>query len=500
MLRQFIIFMALLTGAAASHVANDANATEPPLSEATEACLECHSGATPNIVANWRKSRMAQTTPALAMQKDSLARRISAEKVPEELLNVTVGCAECHTLNPDKHPGTYEHGEYQVHTVVSSADCSTCHPVEKQQYNKNLMAHAYGNLVKNPLNMDFANQVNGSLKYEAGRLVHALPSPETESDSCLHCHGTNMKVLGDLEIENEDYGSVVVKKLSGWPNTGVGRINPDGSMGACTACHPRHIFDIETARKPSTCSQCHKGPDVPVYKIYQVSKHGSIYDARGKGWDFGKVPWIVGQDFEAPTCATCHVSLLTDPEGNVRVQRSHQMVNRIWKRIFGLPYAAPMPNSPDTSIIVNKDGLNMPTAWDGTPAEKYLIGAEEQGTRKAEMRQVCTSCHGSQWADSQLRRLDDVIKVTNQITLASTDILLKSWQSGLARGPGKKDSPFNEDIERMWVKSWLFYSNSIRLSTAMMGADYGVFDNGRFWLTHILYKMAEKVRTESRQK
>ena len=143
---------------------------------------------------------------------------------------------------------------------------------------------------------------------------------------------------------------------------------------------PRHIFDIETARKPSTCSQCHKGPDVPVYKIYQVSKHGSIYDTRGKGWDFGKVPWIVGQDFEAPTCATCHVSLLTDPEGNVRVQRSHQMVNRIWQRIFGLPYAAPMPKSPDTSIIVNKDGLNMPTAWDGTPAEKYLIGAEEQGT------------------------------------------------------------------------------------------------------------------------
>ena len=49
----------------------------------------------------------------------------------------------------------------------------------------------------------------------------------------------------------------------------------------------------------------------------------------------------------------------------------------------------------------------------------------------------------------------------------------------------------------MWVKSWLFYANSTRLSTAMMGADYGVFDNGRFWLTHILYKMAEKVQAES---
>jgi len=27
-----------------------------------------------------------------------------------------------------------------------------------------------------------------------------------------------------------------------WPNTGIGRVNPDGSAGSCSACHTRHRF------------------------------------------------------------------------------------------------------------------------------------------------------------------------------------------------------------------------------------------------------------------
>ncbi|HIC98731.1 MAG TPA: CBS domain-containing protein [Pyrodictiaceae archaeon] len=30
---------------------------------------------------------------------------------------------------------------------------------------------------------------------------------------------------------------------------GVGRVDPDGSLGTCTACHPRHQFSVEYARK-----------------------------------------------------------------------------------------------------------------------------------------------------------------------------------------------------------------------------------------------------------
>lgn len=104
---------------------------------------------------------------------------------------------------------------------------------------------------------------------------------------------------------------------------GVGRVNPDGSKGSCSACHARHQFSIEMARKPYTCSECHQGPDVPAYKVYSVSKHGNIFSSVGKEWDFNAVPWRVGKDFTAPTCATCHVSLLTTEEGEVIVERTH---------------------------------------------------------------------------------------------------------------------------------------------------------------------------------
>jgi hydroxylamine dehydrogenase len=65
-----------------------------------------------------------------------------------------------------------------------------------------------------------------------------------------------------------------------WPNTGIGRINPDGSNGSCTACHGRHRFSKAQARTPDTCGKCHVGPDHPQIEVYNESKHGIIYRAK----------------------------------------------------------------------------------------------------------------------------------------------------------------------------------------------------------------------------
>ncbi|MFO0794711.1 MAG: hypothetical protein U0586_11700 [Candidatus Brocadiaceae bacterium] len=54
---------------------------------------------------------------------------------------------------------------------------------------------------------------------------------------------------GLKSVSTQLRGDIDVPDLSGWPNQGVGRINPDGSSGACTSCHPRHSFSIEIARK-----------------------------------------------------------------------------------------------------------------------------------------------------------------------------------------------------------------------------------------------------------
>jgi hydroxylamine dehydrogenase len=459
-------------------------------SAATEDCLSCHAGLHAGVVGDWKRSRHAQVSPAEALQKPERERRLSVDKVPEPLLNTTVGCAECHTANFEKHKDTFEHNGYQVHVVVSPVDCAGCHAVEADQYGHNLMSHAYGNLVDNVLYQDLERSINGVYGYREMKLEVAASDAETRADSCLSCHGTVVELKGMRQRET-DMGTMDLPELSGWPNQGVGRVNPDGSTGSCTSCHARHEFAIEMARKPYTCSQCHSGPDVPAYKVYSVSKHGNIYSSTGKDWDFKAVPWKIGKDLNAPTCATCHASLLVDGEGAVIAERSHRMNDRLPWRMFGLIYAHPHPRSPDTTVIKNKAGIPLPTELTGEPVAEFLIDAKEQGVRANAMQLVCLGCHAEQWVKGHWARFENTIQTSNTATLTSTRLLLTAWEKGLARGPAQNDSIFNEAIERKWAEQWLFYGNAIRFSAAMVGADYGVFDQGRWFMSRNILDMQD---------
>ena len=53
--------------------------------------------------------------------------------------------------------------------------------------------------------------------------------------------------------------------------------------------------------------------------VYEVSKHGNIFSSLNKEWNFKEVPWRVGKDFTAPTCAVCHVSLTVSESNEVIV-------------------------------------------------------------------------------------------------------------------------------------------------------------------------------------
>jgi hypothetical protein len=464
--------------------------TAAVISENTQACLECHREVTPGIVGDWKKSRHAKITLADALKKPALERRVSIKKAPEGFADTVVGCAECHTINPQKHKDTFLHSDYQVHIVVTPDDCAVCHPVEREQYRKNKMSQAYGNLKNNPVYHNLVDSVIGIQNFENMKTTLAPPDEETYADACFFCHGTKVEVKG-MKTRDTAMGEMEFPILTGWPNQGVGRINPDGSKGSCSACHARHQFSIEVARKPYTCSQCHKGPDVPAYKVYKVSKHGNIFSSIGKEWDFKAVPWTVGKDFTAPTCATCHVSLVVNEDNEIIAQRTHQMNDRLAWRIFGLVYAHPQPKSADTSIIKNKAGLPLPTELTGEPVSEYLIDAREQAARRKTMQKICRSCHSSQWVEGHFARFENTIKTTNKMTLTATKILLAAWEKGVAKGLAQGDSIFNEAIEKKWVTQWLFYANSTRYASAMMGADYGVFANGRWYMSQNIQEMAD---------
>jgi hypothetical protein len=224
-----------------------------------------------------------------------------------------------------------------------------------------------------------------------------------------------------------------------------------------------------------------------------VSKHGNVYSSLGKSktWNFNAVPWTVGKDFTAPTCATCHVSLLVSEEGGVVAERTHQMNDRLAWRLFGLIYAHPHPRSPDTTIIKNKGGLPLPTELTGEPAADFLIDSKEQDKRRKSMQSICLACHGRSWVDGQFARMENTIRTTNEMTLAATQVLMSAWDKGAAKGLSQKDSIFNEAIEKKWVEQWLFFANSTRFASAMMGADYGVFANGRWYMSKNLQEMVD---------
>jgi hypothetical protein len=223
-----------------------------------------------------------------------------------------------------------------------------------------------------------------------------------------------------------------------------------------------------------------------------VSKHGNICESLESKWDFAAVPWSPGAHFTAPTCATCHVSLLV-AGGEVIAERTHRMGDRSAWRIFGLVYAHPHPASADTTALRNRAGLPLPTELTGEPAAAGLIGKEEQAAREGRMRKICLSCHSRQWVDGHYGKYARSIETTNAMTLAATRLMLSAWDRGLARGLAQGESIFDEALERRWVSQWLFYANSARYASAMGGADYGVFADGRYQLSANLRELLDHV-------
>ncbi len=313
------------------------------------------------------------------------------------------------------------------------------------------------------------------------------PDAATQAEACYYCHGTKLKLTGTETRETELAGELELPIIAGWPNQGVGRINLDGSMGACSACHTRHTFAIEMARKPYTCKECHVGPDVPAFKVYEASKHGNIFSTEHASWDFTSVPWTIGKDFTAPTCAVCHISLLINPDGDVIVERTHQINNRLPWRIFGLVYAHPYPKNPDTTIIRNKDGLPLPTDFEGGTASDDLIDKEEMARRRKILQAACLNCHDTSWVRGHWERFENTIRQTNADTLTATKIMSDIWQQGWA---DRQANPFDEAIEKKWSDVWLFYANTIRFASSMgCGGDYGVFAGGRYQLSQAVLRL-----------
>jgi hypothetical protein len=363
------------------------------------ACLDCHKQEHPGLFADWAASRHASA-------------------------NIT--CLDCHQAEtfdadvsqshyaqyrrPDQKFGRPEY-KVPVTAVVTPMDCSRCHPDEAKEYARS----------------KHANTVEIMWKIDPW-LNKGMNSDFERTSGCFTCHGTVVEMKdGKLTPET-------------WPNTGVGRINMDGSMGSCTSCHTRHRFSVAEARKAEACGQCHLGPDHPQIEIFKESKHGAMYDSFGHDWRWDAPPgtWTPGVDYRAPTCAGCHMS------GAGTTMTTHDVTERLSWEI-----QAPLTVRPEEF--------------------KPFPAKVNWQTERDKMKEICLQCHGNTWVDDHYAKLDKVVEEYNEIYFKpAKEMLDRLYEKGLL-----DDSRFfDERLEVEYYELWHHEGRRARMGAAMMAPDY----------------------------
>jgi len=377
-------------------------------------CVDCHLVKSPGIVGQWQESKHSKSG---------------------------IGCLQCHGAG-EHDIDAYEHEGAVIATIVSPKDCSACHEKEYKEFQAS--HHADAGKILGSLDNVLAEVVQGFTVFTAdGEKVQ--PSAAAVS-GCLQCHGSEIKVLENGKLDPAT-----------WPNTGMGRLNPDGSKGSCSACHVRHSFSRAQARLPENCGRCHMGPDHPQLEVFNESKHGIAFAANRERYAeaMKEKEWVPGRDFEqGPTCSTCHMS------ATKTLPLTHDVGARI-------SWTLRPPVSEKIDAAALKQGRTA-KSWED---------------RRRDMRLVCTSCHGPEWVENFYIQYDNLVNLYNDKFGRPATQLFKNAR---AAGLFSNDVNFDDEIEFTYFFLWHHEGRRARHGAAMMGPDYTQW-HGLYEVAHRFY-------------
>ncbi|MDH3444665.1 MAG: multiheme c-type cytochrome, partial [Deltaproteobacteria bacterium] len=420
---------------------------EPVITEANAACVKCHQTNAPALVKDWGGSRHAQ---------------------------LGVGCVDCHQAEKGDIDA-WTHEGALISALVTPKDCARCHTKQYGEFSKS--HHARGGEILATLDNILAERVAG------------MPGNNADAvNGCWQCHGSIIK------FKRDDKGQILragtenkpVIDPNTWPNSGIGRLNPDGSKGSCHACHSRHRFQAKVARSPENCGKCHMGPAHPQIEVYKESKHGIAFYANRDEMALAKPgDWILGRDYwAAPTCATCHISGHMTPQG-INAGNNHDVgdriswtlrpvistrINRIlfedgfkedWPETRALPKIGDKLETTETAVenetLVDKKV---------TRSVKSILTWQE---RRKKMKGVCLNCHNDTYIDNFYKQFDDLVILYNEKFARPAQEFMKKLTADKILNPA---APFEHEVQWVFFELWRHEGRRARHGAAMMGPDY----------------------------
>ena len=397
------------------------------LSEETDSCLECHREDNPGLYQQWGAGKH---------------------------FGANVGCYECHKAeegDPDVLRDE-DHEDFVIATIVSPQDCAQCHPTEVEEFVNS--HHAKAGRIMGSLDNLLAEVIEGN----NGMVTPLFPAGISAAavNGCWQCHGSVVRVNEDGTLDPAT-----------WPNTGMGRVNPDGTEGSCTACHQRHEFSAAQARHPDNCGKCHLGPDHPQKEIYEESKHGIAFRAHIGEMNLDSSKWIVGEDYSAaPTCATCHMSATTNQP------ISHNIGLRVkWN------------NRPARSKLSHETDKR----W-GLDSQKITADM-----RRKNMEDVCISCHQTRFASNFFIQYEALLDLYDEKYAKPGLELYAAAVEVLKSNP--EYAKFSHPVDWTWFEIWHHEGRRARHAAAMMAPDYthwhGTYDLAKHWMTKFVPELKE---------
>ncbi len=401
------------------------HAPDAVITAENEDCVDCHLVKSPGIVGQWEISAHAASG---------------------------IGCLECHAAE-ESDVDAYNHEGTLIATVVTPYDCAECHEKEASEFQAS--HHATAGQILGSLDNVLAEVVQGYVRFDAQGVK--ISTSAAANSGCLQCHGSEIRVLEDGKLDPDT-----------WPNTGIGRLNPDGSRGSCSACHLRHNFSRAQSRMPENCGRCHLGPDHPQKEVYEESKHGIAFAANRSRYEsmMEEKEWIPGKEFEqGPTCTTCHMS----------ATKNMTLTHDVGERISWTLRPA-VSEKVDAAAI--KSGKRVKTWQD----------------RRTDMKDVCASCHATEWIENWYKQYDSAVNLYNdKFGIPATELYQMARKSGLLT-----EIEFDEEIEFAYFLLWHHEGRRARHGVAMMGPDYtqwhGFFEIAERFYVEFVPQLREVIR------